>query len=75
MRLDKFTLKGQEAIETAVAKAEQSQHQQVEPEHVLVSLLEQSEGITKPIVGKVGANAQTILNEVEAVIAPTKSNL
>jgi ATP-dependent Clp protease ATP-binding subunit ClpB len=69
MRLDKFTLKGQEAIETAVARAETSQHQQVEPEHVLVSLIEQAEGITKPMLGKIGANAQTILVEVEAVIA------
>jgi ATP-dependent Clp protease ATP-binding subunit ClpB len=68
MRLDKFTLKGQEAIESAVALAERTQHQQVEPEHVLASLLDQAEGVTRPILGKIGANAQTIRSEVEAAI-------
>ncbi len=69
MRLDKFTLKGQEAIETAVARAEQSQHQQVEPEHVLRALIEQPEGIARPLLGKIGANPQIILNEIETIIA------
>ena len=68
MRLDKFTLKGQEAVESAVALAERHQHQQVEPEHVLASLLEQTEGVTRPMLGKIGANAQTILSEIEAAI-------
>ena len=70
MRLDKFTLKGQEAIETAVANAEQAQHQQVEPEHALTALIEQPEGITRPVLAKIGANAQAILDEV--VAATTK---
>src|SRR5438105_2101811 len=68
MRLDKFTLKGQEAIESAVAFAERQHHQQVEPEHVLASLLDQAEGVTRPILGKIGANAQTIRSELEATL-------
>ncbi|HWQ36447.1 MAG TPA: ATP-dependent chaperone ClpB [Blastocatellia bacterium] len=68
MRLDKFTLRGQEAIESAVALAERNHHQQVEPEHVLASLLEQAEGVTRPMLGKIGANTQAILTEVEAAI-------
>ncbi|HYE75701.1 MAG TPA: Clp protease N-terminal domain-containing protein, partial [Blastocatellia bacterium] len=68
MRLDRFTLKGQEAIETAVTLAGRMQHQQVEPEHVLLSLLDQAEGITKPILGKIGANQQTVRTEIEAAI-------
>ena len=68
MRLDKFTLKGQEAIETAVAMAEGRGHQHVEPEHVLVALVEQAEGVTRPILGKIGANAQAIQTEAEAAI-------
>jgi ATP-dependent Clp protease ATP-binding subunit ClpB len=68
MRLDKFTLKGQEAIESAVALAERQQHQQVEPEHVLQSLLEQAEGVTRPMLGKIGANAETILSDLQAAI-------
>ena len=41
MRLDKFTLRGQEAIQSAIELAERNQHQQVEPEHLLVVMLEQ----------------------------------
>ena len=68
MRLDRFTLKGQEAIESAVAMAEKAGHQQVEPEHTLASLLDQAEGLTRPIFGKIGANVNTIRSEVEAAL-------
>ncbi len=68
MRLDKFTLKAQEAIESAVASAEKQNHQQVEPEHVLAAMLEQSEGVTRPMLGRVGANIQAVLSDLEAVI-------
>lgn len=68
MRLDKYTLKGQEAIETAVAMAEKLGQQQVEPEHVLAALLDQPEGLTRPMFGKIGADGNAIRNEVEAAI-------
>ncbi|MDX2033225.1 MAG: Clp protease N-terminal domain-containing protein, partial [Blastocatellia bacterium] len=68
MRLDKFTLKSQEAIESSVALAEKDQHQQVEPEHLLASLIEQPEGVTRPMLGKIGVNTQAALSEVEAAI-------
>ncbi|MEP7343091.1 MAG: Clp protease N-terminal domain-containing protein, partial [Acidobacteriota bacterium] len=65
---DKFTLKADEAVKSAVALAEKQNHQQVEPEHLLAALIEQPEGVTRPILGKIGANVQTILAEVEAAI-------
>ena len=68
MRLDKFTLKAQEAIESAVASAEKQNHQQVEPEHILAAMLDQSEGVTRPILGRVGVNIQTVLSEFDAAI-------
>ncbi|MBS1786348.1 MAG: ATP-dependent chaperone ClpB [Acidobacteria bacterium] len=68
MNLNKFTLKAQEAIESAVALAEKQNHQQVEPEHVLAAMIEQAEGVTRPILGKIGANVQTVFSEVEAAI-------
>jgi ATP-dependent Clp protease ATP-binding subunit ClpB len=69
MRLDKFTLRGQEAIQSAIEVAERNQNQQVEPEHVLFSLLEQPEGIVRPVLGKLGANVQVVLNDVQAAVA------
>ena len=69
MRLDKFTLRAQEAIQSAIELAERNQNQQVEPEHLLAAMLEQPEGIVRPILGKLGVNVQVVLNDVQAAIA------
>ncbi len=69
MRFDKFTIRGQEAVQEAIGVAEKNQNQQVEPEHLLVSMLEQKEGTLKPILGKLGANTNAILTEAQAAIA------
>src|SRR5919202_228951 len=69
MRLDKFTLRGQEAIQSAIELAERNQHQQVEPEHLLTAMLEQPEGIVRPILGKLGANVAVVLNDTQAAVA------
>jgi ATP-dependent Clp protease ATP-binding subunit ClpB len=69
MRLDKFTLRAQEAIQSAIELAERSQHQQVEPEHLLLAMLEQPEGIVRPVLGKLGVNVQVVMNDVQAAIA------
>ena len=69
MRLDKFTLRGQEAIQSAIELAERNQNQQVEPEHLLCAMLDQPEGIIRPLLGKLGANVQVIKNDCEAAVA------
>ena len=69
MRFDRFTIRGQEAVQEAITLAERGQNQQVEPEHILAVMLEQKEGVVRPILGKIGANAGQILPEVQAAIA------
>ncbi len=69
MRLDKFTLRGQEAIQGAIELAERNQNQQVEPEHLLIAMLEQPEGIVRPLLGKLAVNTPVVLNDVQAAIA------
>ena len=69
MRLDKFTLRAQEAIQAAIELAERNQNQQVEPEHLLAVMLEQPEGIVRPILGKLTVNVPVVLNDVQAVAA------
>ncbi|MET0647386.1 MAG: ATP-dependent chaperone ClpB [Pyrinomonadaceae bacterium] len=69
MRLERFTLRGQEAIQSAIEAAERNQHQQVEPEHLLLAMLEQPEGVVRPLLGKLGANLQVVLNDLQAAIA------
>ncbi|NNE99700.1 MAG: ATP-dependent chaperone ClpB [Pyrinomonadaceae bacterium] len=69
MRFDRFTIRGQEAVQNAIGVAEKSENQQVEPEHLLTSMLEQEQGVVRPILGKVGANRDKIVTELEAAIA------
>jgi ATP-dependent Clp protease ATP-binding subunit ClpB len=69
MRLDKFTLRAQEAIQSAIELAERNTNQQVEPEHLLSAMLEQPEGIVRPLLGKLGVNLAVVLNDVQAAIA------
>lgn len=64
MRFDKFTLKAQEAVQTAQTLAEQNNHQQIDIEHVLLALLQQEEGVIIPILQKLGANVATIRKSV-----------
>src|SRR5258708_28087740 len=69
MRLDKFTVKAQEAIQAAQSLADQHGHQAVEPEHVLVALLQQREGVVGPVLAKLGARPETIQQALEAELA------
>ncbi len=56
MRFDKFTLKAQEVIQTSQQLAERLGHQQIEPEHLVMAILEQKEGVIPPLLGKIGAD-------------------
>jgi ATP-dependent Clp protease ATP-binding subunit ClpB len=50
MRLDKLTIKAQEALQAAHELAASRAHQELMPEHVLAALLDQSDGITGAIL-------------------------
>src|SRR5919106_2728816 len=54
MRIDKFTQKMQEALQAAQELASQSNHQEVTNEHFLSALLDQADGITRPLLEKIG---------------------
>src|SRR5437763_1280995 len=54
MRIDKFTQKMQEALQAAQDVASQFNHQEITNEHFLSALLDQSEGITQPLLEKIG---------------------
>jgi ATP-dependent Clp protease ATP-binding subunit ClpB len=69
MRWDKFTVMSQEAFQAAQAKAEQMGHQEVRPEHLLLSFLEQEENIVNAVMAKLGVNPQKIREALETVLA------
>lgn len=69
MRFDKFTLKAQEAVESAVSFAEKNTHQYVEPEHLLIAMMAQPDGVTPPVLGKLGVNAPAVQGELDSAIS------
>jgi len=63
-----FTTKGQDALGAAVRIAAAGGNAQVEPIHLLDSLLQQGEGIASALLEKVGANTATMTREVRAAV-------
>lgn len=68
MRFDKLTLRSQELIQEAQSLASRLGHQQIEPEHFLRVMLEQTEGITRSILRKLGVSPEAIANEIVAAL-------
>ncbi|MCM8778981.1 MAG: ATP-dependent chaperone ClpB [Candidatus Omnitrophica bacterium] len=65
MRLDKFTLKAQEAVEGATQLAQEMHHQQVDVEHLFLSLLEQEEGFVLSLLNKLGIDINSLKNQIK----------
>jgi ATP-dependent Clp protease ATP-binding subunit ClpB len=68
MRLDKLTLKAQETLQSSQQMAERMNHQQIEPEHMIRCILEQTEGVVSSILGKIGANQQGLAKDFDAAL-------
>ncbi len=68
MQLDKFTVKSQEAIQTAHNTAQQFGNQEMQPEHLLKAILEQPEGVVVPVLQKMGIEPSHVLSEVNQLI-------
>ena len=56
MRQDKWTIKAQESLQQAMDYASEKNNQQIEPEHLLLALLNQEDGVVGEIVNKIGFN-------------------
>ncbi|HEX9118485.1 MAG TPA: ATP-dependent chaperone ClpB [Anaerolineae bacterium] len=69
MRLDRYTQRAQEAVLAAQETAVQYNHGQIEPEHLLLALLAQPEGIAPEILQQIGINPGAMQGQVEAELA------
>jgi ATP-dependent Clp protease ATP-binding subunit ClpB len=69
MNLNKFTEKAQEAILEAQGLATQYNHSQIDPEHLLLSLLQQTDGVVPQIVQKLGGSPQALQQKLESDLA------
>jgi ATP-dependent Clp protease ATP-binding subunit ClpB len=68
MNADRFTIKSQEALQAALALASARKHSQVAPEHLLAVLLEQADGMTLPVLRKLGVAPDAIRAQVNTVL-------
>ncbi len=69
MRLDRMTTKSQEAIRTALDRASRRGNPEIVPEHLLVAILEQEDGVGGPLVERAGAQPLALVDELEERIA------
>jgi len=60
VRLDRFTEKAQEALQEAAELARATGNQAVEPEHLLLSLVREDEGVARALLEHAGASFQAL---------------
>ena len=64
-----WTLKTQEAFNAAIAAARQNANPEVTPDHLLLALLGQDDGIALPLLDKVGIAATALKNATDEAIS------
>ena len=64
MRFDKFTIKSQELIQNAQSLASTHNNQQIEPEHLLSTMLDEPDGIAQAMLNKLGVSTNDVSREL-----------
>ncbi|KJR98593.1 MAG: protein disaggregation chaperone [Desulfobulbaceae bacterium BRH_c16a] len=71
MQYDKFTLKSQEAIQTAQRLAQDLDHQEIQVAHLTKAILTQPDGIVVPVLKKMGVDPSLVLMDLNQLIEKT----
>jgi ATP-dependent Clp protease ATP-binding subunit ClpB len=69
MKLDRFTQKMQEAVQAGQHLAAEKNHSEFDNEHVLRAVLDQPEGVAKPLLEKVGVNVEALREKLDTALA------
>ena len=69
MQSDKLTIKSQEAVQAAQRVADERRHAEVEVDHLALALLDQPEGVVRPLVERLGARSDGLRTQVEQELA------
>ena len=69
MDAERLTTRSQEAVSAAVRRAATEGHPEVAPVHLLLALLDQSDGIAAPLLAAVGADAAAVRARAETLLA------
>ena len=68
MNINRFTEKAREGLLAAQQRAEQSGHPQIDPEHLLAALVEQSDGIVPGVLRKLSVEPSLVLENVQIAL-------
>ncbi len=68
MQLDKLTHKAQEALQAADAAALDRHHARIEPEHLLLALWEQRDGVVRPLLERTAGPENDLAVNLEAAL-------
>ncbi len=68
MDLNRFTQKAQQAIINAQDLARDRHHSEITPEHLLLALLQQSDGVVPEIVAQIGMRPSALIAELERTL-------
>src|SRR5437899_2043882 len=69
MRIDRFTQKMQEALQTAQEITARAQQSEIGNESFLLALLDQTEGVARPLLEKLGVEPAALRSRLEADLA------
>jgi ATP-dependent Clp protease ATP-binding subunit ClpB len=67
--LNKLTEKAQEAVLAAQRLAEERHHTQLEPEHLLYTLVSQTDGVVPVVLERLGVQPATVLQQLESILS------
>ncbi len=68
IRFDKLTIKAQEAFQSAHETAQKLNHQEVDSPHLLLALIQQPEGLVRPLLEKLGQNPDAELRRIDELL-------
>ena len=66
MNFDKYTLKMQNALNSAISMATDRDSSEITTCHVLIPLIEDKDGLIKPLFEKIGVSTDAVLNQLNA---------
>src|SRR6516165_7724208 len=70
MRIDRLTAKMQEALQESQTLASSLHHQELTPEHLMLALLRQPDGLVRPLLEKLGVRPQSIEERLDSGDVP-----
>ena len=65
MTFEKFTIKAQEAVQSAINIAQRNGHQTIEPVHILAGVMDKGKDVINYVFQKIGVNAQAVETAIQ----------